>query len=137
MGCFLAPGQRTWSFVSFGFFAVPHRRQLPHRTIKGITDGTPFSSAHAYKTEGGGSYLRCGTAKKLKATKDQVLWPGAKKHPTIKGITNGTPFSLAHAYKAEGGGSCLRCGTAKKLKAASLQRTKSFGLELKSTPQYL
>ena len=26
-----------------------------------ITDGTSFSSAHAYKVEGGRSLLRCGT----------------------------------------------------------------------------
>ena len=36
-----------------------------------------------FKAEGEGSCLRCGTAKKPKATKDQVLWPGAKKHPTL------------------------------------------------------
>ena len=32
----------------------------------GITDGTPLSSAHAYKAEGGGRILRCETAKKAK-----------------------------------------------------------------------
>ena len=58
MGCFLAPGQEL------------------------ITDGTPFSSAHAYKAEGVRSCLRCGTAKKPKATRDQVPWPRAKNHPT-------------------------------------------------------
>ena len=64
MGCFLAPSPRSY------------KREI-------ITDGTPFSSAHAYKAKGGGSCLRCGIAKKPKATKDQVLWPGAKKHPTV------------------------------------------------------
>ena len=38
-----------------------------------------------YKVKEEGSCLRYGTAKKPKATKDQLLWPGAKKHPTIKG----------------------------------------------------
>ena len=47
-----------------------------------ITDGTSFSSAHAYKAEGVRSCLRCGTAKKPKATRDQVPWPRAKNHPT-------------------------------------------------------
>ena len=64
--------------------------------------------------------LGCGTAKKSKATKDQILWPGAKKHLTIK-ITDGTPFSSAHAYKVEEEGSCLQCGTAKKPKATKDQ----------------
>ena len=76
--------------------------------------------------------LGCGTAKKSKATKDQVLWPGAKKHLTIK-ITDGTPFSSAHAYKVEEEGSCLQCGTAKKPKAI---RTKSLNLELKAPHTY-
>ena len=95
----------------------------------------PFSSAHASKAEGEGSCLRCGIAKKPKVTKDQVLWPRAKKHPTI--ITDGTPFSSTHTYKAEGGGRrdegfAFNVGHQK---SQRLQRTKSFGLELKSTPQ--
>ena len=35
--------------------------------------GSPLSSAHAYKVEGGGRILRCGTAKKSqKATRDTL-----------------------------------------------------------------
>ena len=46
-----------------------------------ITNGTPFSSAHAYKAEGEGSFLRYGTVKKPKGYKGHVPWPGAKKAP--------------------------------------------------------
>ena len=51
-------------------------------------------------------------------------------------LIDDTPFSSTHAYKAEGGGggSFFRYGTAKKPKAT---RTKSLGLELKSTPHIL
>ena len=57
---------RDLVLIAFGFFAVPHWRQLP-------PSGTHFSSAHAYKVEGGGSCLRCGTAKKPKTTRTKSL----------------------------------------------------------------
>ena len=41
--------------------ATQRLKSQPHKEL--ITDGTPFSSAHAYKAEGGGSFLWCGTAK--------------------------------------------------------------------------
>ena len=49
-----------------------------------LTDGTPFSSAHAYKTKGGGGgeFFLIWDSKKAKGYKDQVPWPGTKKHPT-------------------------------------------------------
>ena len=49
-------------------------------------------------------------------------------------LTDGTPFSSAHAYKAGGGGSFFLNWIAKKPTAT---RTKSLGLELKSTPHIL
>ena len=47
-----------------------------------LTDSTPFSSAHAYKAEGGESFLRCETGKKAK---EYMSFPEAKNAPTIKG----------------------------------------------------
>ena len=47
----------------------------------GITNGTPLSSAHDYKTkEGGGEFFDVGQQKKPKGYKGHS-WPGAKKWP--------------------------------------------------------
>ena len=81
VGAFFSSKPRV-SLVAFWLFLLSHIEEL-------ITDGTPLSSAHAYKAEGGGRVLR---------------------------ITDGTPLSSAHAYEAEGGGRFLQCETAKKAK---------------------
>ena len=47
-----------------------------------LTDSTPFSSAHAYKAEGGGSFLRCGIPKEsTESQKGYQVTP--KKYPHI------------------------------------------------------
>ena len=53
--------------------------ELKRKEYHQITDGTPFSSTHAYKAEGGGSFLRRGISKE--STESQRLLSNSKKVP--------------------------------------------------------
>ena len=75
-----------------------------------ITNDTPFSLAHAYKAERGGSFLRCGIPKK-RVQKAKRLPSNSKKVSTI--ITDGTLLLRFRVYKAESERRFFRCGTTK------------------------
>ena len=53
--------------------------ELKRKEYHQLFDGTPFSSAHAYKAEGEGSFLRCGISKE--STESQRLLSNSKKVP--------------------------------------------------------
>ena len=53
--------------------------ELKRKEYHPIIDGSPFSSAHAYNTEEGGSFLRCGISKE--STESQSLLSNSKKVP--------------------------------------------------------
>ena len=67
------------------------------------TDGTPFSSAHAYKAEGGRRFLRCGTHVKKWRGSTRVSHSTPKKAPTIKGA----PFIVGYFFVVPGKLFCL------------------------------
>ena len=58
---------KTYYIIIVGpFFSSRSRVSLVAFWLFLLSDGTPLSSAHAYKAEGGGRILRCETAKKAK-----------------------------------------------------------------------
>ena len=64
-----------------------------------ITDGTPLSSTHAYKTEGGGRILRCGTVKKAKKATRDTLDLELKNAPTHAIVTILLDYGIRHMGK--------------------------------------